>query len=207
MSRTGLLAALVSISGFAAAFGQQPQPLPPAHLPPPPPRADAPAGPSPTLKDDLHEVRLLIEQQGKQLDALAREVAQLSQQIQELHGASTTASSHDAQGASNNNDSHPQEPAAGSTSPVSGETATAPADAAAESPKAEAVTSPGGGLKHTVTKGETFTSIAKHYNIAVTDLQKANKTVDERKLQIGQVLNIPPVKAPENHTAPSKEKH
>ena len=47
------------------------------------------------------------------------------------------------------------------------------------------------GVQHTVAKGETLTSIAKHYNVSIADLHKANKIVDERKLQIGQVLKIP----------------
>jgi LysM repeat protein len=37
-----------------------------------------------------------------------------------------------------------------------------------------------------------LTSIAKHYNIALPDLLKANKGIDERKLQIGQTINLPP---------------
>lgn len=47
------------------------------------------------------------------------------------------------------------------------------------------------GKRHVVVKGETLTSIAKHYNLPLPDLQKANKGIDERKLQIGQTLVIP----------------
>jgi N-acetylmuramoyl-L-alanine amidase len=60
-------------------------------------------------------------------------------------------------------------------------------------PKADAVpkADAAGGSKHVVAKGETLTSIAKHYNITIADLKNANKIEDERKLQIGQILSVP----------------
>jgi LysM repeat protein len=84
-----------------------------------------------------------------------------------------------------------------------------PAEAAPEAPKAEAVAKAepkaeeGDGTKHVVAKGETLTSIAKHYNIPLAELQKANKNVNDRKLQIGQTLTIPTPKTPES--APEKK--
>jgi LysM repeat protein len=48
-----------------------------------------------------------------------------------------------------------------------------------------------------------LTSIAKHYNIPLAELQKANKNVNDRKLQIGQTLAIPTPKTPES--APEKK--
>jgi LysM repeat protein len=42
-----------------------------------------------------------------------------------------------------------------------------------------------------VTKGETLTSIAKHYKLTVGDLLKVNKIENDRMLQIGQTLVIP----------------
>ena len=50
---------------------------------------------------------------------------------------------------------------------------------------------PVGPPRHVVVKGETLTSIAKHYNIPLAELLKANKDVNERKLQIGQTISIP----------------
>jgi hypothetical protein len=47
------------------------------------------------------------------------------------------------------------------------------------------------GETHVVSKGETLTSIARHYKIGVAELLQANKIVDDRKLQIGQTLVIP----------------
>ncbi len=80
------------------------------------------------------------------------------------------------------------------------ETAAAQAPAAAEPapeapvPRAEAVEP---APRHVVEKGETLTSIAKHYNITISELQNLNKITDGRKLQIGQSLIIPAPKAPE----------
>jgi LysM repeat protein len=70
----------------------------------------------------------------------------------------------------------------------------AASDSTMEAPKAEPVDA---STKHQVAKGETLTSIAKHYKIGVTDLLKMNKITDDRKLQIGQTLIIPPAKNPE----------
>ena len=92
-------------------------------------------------------------------------------------------------------------------------------EAAPEAPKAEAVPKTeakpeakveeaGGGAKHVVAKGETLTSIAKHYNIPLAELQKANKNVNDRKLQIGQTLTIPtpPPPPPPKTPEPAPEK-
>lgn len=47
---------------------------------------------------------------------------------------------------------------------------------------------------YTVKKGDTFTSIARSLGHSVDDLTKVNKTVDPKKLQLGQVLKVPPRK-------------
>ena len=57
--------------------------------------------------------------------------------------------------------------------------------------------------KHTVAKGETLTSIAKVYNVTVSDLLKLNKIENDRKLQIGQTLTIP---APKPTETPAEKK-
>ncbi len=64
--------------------------------------------------------------------------------------------------------------------------------------------------KHTVAKGETLTSIAKRYNIGLAELEKANPIQNDRMLQIGQTLTIPPIGtapaagAPAASTTPTK---
>jgi LysM repeat protein len=50
--------------------------------------------------------------------------------------------------------------------------------------------------RHVVVKGETLTSIAKHYSVPLSELMKANKGLDERKLQIGQSILLPATPAP-----------
>lgn len=183
MSRIALFTAAILIPVAAATLGQEPAPPPP---------------PSP---DEIHSIHRLLEQQSKQLDALAHEIARMSQQIDELKeerhpgGAPAPAPASAPAAALAHAEATPPEQ---TTAPAAKEPA--PAHPAAEPPKAEPVPSPGGGLKHTVAKGETLTSIAKHYNIAVAELQKANKIQDDRKLQIGQVLNIPANKSPEPPT-------
>jgi len=57
--------------------------------------------------------------------------------------------------------------------------------------RAEAVSPLG---QHLVEKGDTLTSIAKRYNIPLSDLQVLNKGVNDRKLQIGQILKVPAIK-------------
>ncbi len=76
-----------------------------------------------------------------------------------------------------------------------------PAKPVVEAPKTEATTkqadipatktTPG---LYTVKKGDTFTSIARSLGQTVEDLTKANKSIDPKKLQLGQVLKVPPRK-------------
>jgi LysM repeat protein len=59
--------------------------------------------------------------------------------------------------------------------------------AVTEVPKA-----PQSGNSHVVAKGETLTSIAKMHKVSVEELQKFNHIENDRKLQIGQTIMIPP---------------
>jgi LysM repeat protein len=124
---------------------------------------------------ELRELRQIVEQQSKQLETLAQQVAKLNEAL----GHQKAAAAAEA----------PATPA-NSAPPATPATA-APAAPAPEAPRAEAVP------KHTVAKGETLTSIAKLYNITVSELQKLNKIENDRKLQIGQTLTIPTPKPPE----------
>jgi LysM repeat protein len=51
---------------------------------------------------------------------------------------------------------------------------------------------PQSGNSHVVAKGETLTSIAKMHRVTVEELQKFNHIENDRKLQIGQTIMIPP---------------
>ena len=50
----------------------------------------------------------------------------------------------------------------------------------------------GAGATHVVKKGETLGAIASRYGVTVEALKTTNHIVDEKKLGVGQVLNIPP---------------
>jgi LysM repeat protein len=139
--------------------------------------SNAPAG------DELKILHQMLDQQSRQLDVLAQEIARLNLL---LEGRTPTASGlapSPAAEASLSNQPAPASPAG-----------TAPAPKAPKAPKAVAVdeaASPGGPV-HIVTKGETLTAIAKAYKVRVADLLKVNKITDVRKLQIGQSLALPP---------------
>ncbi len=129
--------------------------------------------------DALTEIRALrraVDQQSKQLDAIAQQLARVHQQ---LDGGTSGA---DAAAPAPSN----------SKLPVPVPTASASANNAGDTPKAEPIIAAAvPGPKHPVAKGETLTSIAKRYNIPISELQKANNIKDDRKLQIGQVLHLP----------------
>ena len=147
--------------------------------------ADAP------LAQEVHELRRDVEMQAKKIEALSEQILRLTQLVETAKAAPA-----------------PLSPPAATTEIV--KPSPAPAVPAApvpepEIPKTEAVPLP---VKHTVEKGETLTSIAKHYNIPLPDLQKLNKITNDRKLQIGQTLNVPAGKAPDTKApeAPAEKK-
>lgn len=120
---------------------------------------------------EIRELRALVEKQSRQIETLTEQIARLNHALGQKAAAA----------------------------PIPVATPVAPAPAAefsSETAKAE----PPEGRRHVVIKGETLTSIAKHYNIPLPELQKANKGVDERKLQIGQTLTIPTQPAPDTST-------
>src|SRR5262249_14140827 len=61
-------------------------------------------------------------------------------------------------------------------------------------PRATEVASPipAGANTHIVAKGETLTSIARMHKVSIEELQKFNHIENDRKLQIGQTLVLPP---------------
>jgi LysM repeat protein len=124
-----------------------------------------------TALREIRELRTLVEKQSKQIEVLTEQVARLNQALEHKNAAGSI-------------------PVATPAAPA------AAAEFSSEAPKAEAPD----GKRHVVIKGETLTSIAKHYNITLAELQKANKGVDERKLQIGQTLVIPATTTPEAPT-------
>ncbi|MDR3402549.1 MAG: LysM domain-containing protein [Chthoniobacter sp.] len=139
---------------------------------------------------DLHDLLQAVQQQSKQIEALTAQVEKLTRALEAQKSAEKGAEFA-------TKPTEPTPPAAPTTSiespkpPATEATPEAPKGEAV--PKAEAVP----GTKHTVAKGETLTSIAKHYNISIADLKTANKIDNERRLQIGQILSVPTAKTPE----------
>ena len=145
---------------------------------------------------EIRELKLLIEQQMKRIDELTVEVGRLHQSVETRKAALAPG---------------PAPKRAVGTAPpfpVYAETPK-PEPPRAEVPRAERVKPepviveeapkppPPSGVKHLVEKGETLTAIAKRFNVALPDLLKANKNVNDRKLQIGQTLIIPTTAAPD----------
>ena len=123
--------------------------------------------------DELKALRQMIEQQSRQLDVLAQEIARLNLL---LEGKSASGPISTAPAAT------PTPPPAATPEPAVATKAALPAQAA---------TSPTGPV-HIIAKGETLTVIAKRYKVTVTELLKVNKIADVKKLQIGQTLTLPP---------------
>jgi len=132
--------------------------------------------------EELRQLRKTVDQQSKQIEMLTREVARLGAAIEgkAAAGASSTPPAL-------SNPSAPAAPGSKPDAPPPASTAPAEDFAANPPPKAEPARP-----QHIVVKGDTLTSVAKQYNITIAELQKANKDVNERKLQIGQTLNLPP---------------
>ena len=129
---------------------------------------------------EIRDLRQVLEQQSKQIETLTQQVTKLNQALEAQKTSAPAA---------------PQSAPAPATEPA----LAPPSGSVAEIRKAEPVAPSN---KHVVAKGETLTSIAKQHNVGISELQKANKIENDRKLQIGQTLIIPPSKPPE--TSPEK---
>ena len=77
--------------------------------------------------------------------------------------------------------------------PAGDGTATASSEAKPQAAHPKPASVPeGSGATHVVKKGETLGGIAAHYGVTVAELKSTNHIVDEKKLAVGQTLNIPP---------------
>jgi LysM repeat protein len=140
------------------------------------------------LIDEIRLLKKTVEQQSKQIETLTQQVNRLATA---LEGKSSPANPSPAAAAAPGNPNTPV------SAPASSEEFATPAPGT----KADS-----GAPKHVVVKGETLTSIAKHYNITLADLQKANKDINDRKLQIGQTILLPPNAQPKNPEPTPTEK-
>ena len=106
-----------------------------------------------------------IDEQNAKIDTLSQQILKLEQQLAKLRPGVMIG-----------------ETPSPSPSPAS----TATADASKPAPTQQS------GNNHVVAKGETLTSIAKMHKVTVEELQKFNHIENDRKLQIGQTIMIPP---------------
>jgi membrane-bound lytic murein transglycosylase D len=136
------------------------------------------------VESEIREIRQLLEQQNRQLDALSRQFSALKDYVTSSGGV------HPAAPATPQPSPPPTAAIAAATPPAASGSATPPPVIAA--PPSTPLTAG----KHVVAKGETLTSIAKRYNIPLAELEKANPIQNDRMLQIGQTLTIPSPNAP-----------
>jgi LysM repeat protein len=137
------------------------------------------------LKAQLEAQAQLIRAQTKLLEEIGQRSELQTKQIETLNG--------DLNRLNANLLSRNSEPAPGSTPVHTAEpvvvTPTSPV-ANPAGPATPAITP--GAPTHVVKQGETLISIARQHGLTVSELLKVNKIEDERKLQIGQTLLLPP---------------
>jgi LysM repeat protein len=104
-----------------------------------------------------------IDEQNAKIDTLSQQILKLEQQVSKIRPGVMIGETP-------------------SPSPASNATAEAPKPAPTQQ----------SGNSHVVAKGETLTSIAKMHKVTVEELQKFNHIENDRKLQIGQTIMIPP---------------
>jgi LysM repeat protein len=127
---------------------------------------------TPAKSSDASQLEALtkkIDEQNAKIDILSQEIIKLEQQI-----------SHARPGIM-----------IGEGAPPISTTATSTSSPVTESPRPIL-----NGNSHTVSRGETLTSIARLYKVSVEELQKFNHIEDGRKLQAGQTIMIPPSPTP-----------
>jgi LysM repeat protein len=156
--------------------------------------------PSPELSE-LREIRALLEQQSKRIESLREQLTELRAVVAKEKptvetGSGTTGTSEPVPGENPKRSLAPAPPGTAQPVPPEGRIV---GELPKEIPRAEAAAS---STRHIVVKGETLTSISRHYNISVSELQRINKIENDRKLQIGQLLTVPIPKSSE--TQPQK---
>ncbi len=118
---------------------------------------------------EVKALRQIVEQQGKQIEALSAQVSRLNSRMEGIAETPAATTTHTAA---------PAAPAADSA-----EFAIPAARVVPPHPPANV---------HIVVKGESLEKIAKSHGTTVPDLQKINRIPDPKKLQIGQQILLPP---------------
>lgn len=127
--------------------------------------ANAPAQTPPGDKSEkslLEALTRKIDEQNTKIDTLSQQILKLEQQVAKFRPGVMIGET-----------------------PAPSTTSNPTADASKPAPAQS-------GNSHVVAKGETLTSIAKMHKVSVEELQKFNHIENDRKLQIGQTIMIPP---------------
>ena len=124
---------------------------------------NAPAQTSDNSEKMLEALSKKIDDQNAKIDALSQQILKLEQQLSKSTRPGVIIGETPSPSPTNN-------------------------AAATEAPKPTQQS----GNSHVVAKGETLTSIAKLHKVTVEELQKFNHIENDRKLQIGQTIMIPP---------------
>lgn len=131
----------------------------------------APVAPGQSFADNdktgktLEALTKKIDEQNAKIDVLSQQILKLEQQITKMRPGVIIGET---------------------PSPTPAPASTTAATAEAPKPTVQS------GNSHVVAKGETLTSIAKMHKVTIEELQKFNHIENDRKLQIGQTLMIPP---------------
>lgn len=131
------------------------------------------APPAPSVEARLDALSKKLDEQNTKIDMLSQQILKLQQQL----GGNARPGVIIGEGAP-------------SPTTSTSERSTSSASTAATA------TPPANGTSHIVARGETLTSIAKSYNVSITELQKFNHIENPLKLQAGQTLMIPPSPSP-----------
>ena len=123
------------------------------------------AQPPPSDKSEkmLEALSKKIDEQNAKIDTLSQQILKLEQQVSKFRPGVMIGET-----------------------PSPSPTSNATAEASKPAPTQQS------GNSHLVAKGETLTSIAKMHKVTVEELQKFNHIENDRKLQIGQTIMIPP---------------
>ena len=130
--------------------------------------------------EELRALEKKIDEQNAKIDMLSQQILKLQLQLSEHRPGVMIG-----EGA----------PASSSSAPTTSTTTST--SSATPEPSAKAAN----GNSHIVARGETLTSIAKQYNVSVSELQKYNHIENPLKLLAGQTLLIPPSPIPSPSTS------
>lgn len=131
--------------------------------------------PAPSNTEQLDALAKKIDEQNVKIDTLSQQILKLEQAITNMRPGVMV----------------------GEATPTPTPVTAMPTTTTSSAPPAN------GANTHTVARGETLTSIAKMYNVSVTELQKSNHIENDRKLQAGQTITIPGSPAPAASATPT----